>query len=68
MPLPPARRNVRPQRDAWLVEADLPGVRRDDGSVELHDGQLAIHDELTEKERVGPKPARSKPQRSQIKG
>jgi HSP20 family protein len=39
--------------DAWLVEADLPGVERDDISVELHDGQLAIHGELTEKERVG---------------
>jgi HSP20 family protein len=39
--------------DAWLVEAELPGVRRNDVSVELHDGELAIHGEVKEKERVG---------------
>jgi HSP20 family protein len=39
--------------DAWLVEAELPGVRRDDVSVELHNGELAIHGEIKEKERVG---------------
>jgi HSP20 family protein len=45
--------DIEEQEDAWLVEADLPGVKRDDVSVELHDGELAIHGEPKEKERTG---------------
>jgi HSP20 family protein len=39
--------------DAWLVEVDLPAVRREDLTVELNDGELAIHGEVREKQRVG---------------
>ena len=39
--------------DAWLVEADLPGVRKEDVSVELRSNELAIHGEVKERERVG---------------
>lgn len=39
--------------DAWVIEADLPGVRRDDVSVELRDRELAIRGELKERERTG---------------
>lgn len=39
--------------DAWVVEADLPGVKRGDVTVELSDGELAIHGELKERERKG---------------
>jgi HSP20 family protein len=39
--------------DAWIVEADLPGVRRGDVNVEVRDNELAIQGEVKERERVG---------------
>jgi len=45
--------DVEEQEDAWVIEADLPGVKRDDVTVELHEGELAIHGEVKEKERAG---------------
>jgi HSP20 family protein len=39
--------------DAWVVEADLPGVAKDDVSVELRDNELEIRGEYKESERSG---------------
>lgn len=39
--------------EAFLVEADLPGVKRDDVIVELQDDELRIHGEVKERERAG---------------
>ncbi len=39
--------------DAWVVEADLPGVKKGDVTVELRDNELAIHGEVKERERSG---------------
>lgn len=39
--------------DAFLVEADLPGVKRPDVDVDLLDNQLHIRGEAKERERVG---------------
>jgi HSP20 family protein len=39
--------------DAWLVEADLPGVKKGDVTVEVRDGELAIRGEVKERERTG---------------
>jgi HSP20 family protein len=39
--------------DVWVVEADLPGVRKGDVTVEVRDGELAIHGEVRERERTG---------------
>lgn len=39
--------------DAWVVEADLPGVKRGDVTVDLQDSELAISGEVKEKERMG---------------
>jgi HSP20 family protein len=39
--------------DAWIVEAELPGVNRKDVSVELREGELVINGEIKEKERKG---------------
>ena len=39
--------------DAWVVEADLPGVKKGDVTVEVRDNELTIHGELKERERVG---------------
>ena len=39
--------------DAYLVEVDLPGVKRDDVVVEMTGTALTVRGELKEKERVG---------------
>lgn len=39
--------------DAWLVEAELPGVKQEDVNVEVSDSELAISGELKERERKG---------------
>jgi HSP20 family protein len=39
--------------DAWVVEADLPGVKKEDVTVELRDNELEIHGESKESERSG---------------
>jgi HSP20 family protein len=39
--------------DAWIVEAELPGVDRKDVNVELREGELVITGEIKEKERKG---------------
>lgn len=39
--------------DAWIVEAELPGVDRKDVNVELRDSELVISGEIKEKEREG---------------
>lgn len=39
--------------DAYTVEIDVPGVRREDISIDLVGSELAVTGELKEKERVG---------------
>jgi HSP20 family protein len=39
--------------DAWIVEAELPGVDRKDVNVEHRDNELIITGEIKEKERKG---------------
>jgi HSP20 family protein len=39
--------------DAWIVEAELPGVKRDDVDVEVRDNELEISGEVKERERKG---------------
>jgi HSP20 family protein len=39
--------------DAYVVEAELPGVRRDDVTIELVGNELTITGEVKEKERKG---------------
>jgi HSP20 family protein len=39
--------------DAWMVEAELPGVDRKDVNVELRDSELVISGEIKERERKG---------------
>lgn len=39
--------------DAWLVEAELPGVDPKDVDVELRDSELEISGEIKERERTG---------------
>ena len=45
--------DVEETEDAWVVEAELPGVDRDDVNVEVRDSELAISGEIKERERKG---------------
>lgn len=45
--------DVEETEDAWIVEAEVPGAKRDDIKVELQDSQLAITGEIKERERKG---------------
>lgn len=48
---PPA--DVEETAEAYLVELELPGVRREDIAVEFGGGELAVSGEIKERERVG---------------
>ena len=45
--------DVEETDDAYVVEIELPGVKRDDVSVEVAGRQLSVSGERTERERVG---------------
>jgi len=39
--------------DSFVIEAELPGVKREDINVELDENQLSVHGEIKERERAG---------------
>jgi HSP20 family protein len=39
--------------DAWVIEAELPGVNRKDVNVEMRDSEVIISGDIKEKERKG---------------
>lgn len=39
--------------EAWLFEADLPGVRREDLNIEVNDSELSVAGEIKEREHTG---------------
>jgi HSP20 family protein len=45
--------DIEETEDAWIIEAELPSVKRDDVNVELRDSELIITGEIKEKERKG---------------
>jgi HSP20 family protein len=45
--------DIEETEDAWIIEAELPGVGKKDVNVELHDSELIITGEIKEKERKG---------------
>lgn len=45
--------DVEETDNAIIVEAELPGVSRDDINVELNENQLVIHGDIKERERSG---------------
>jgi HSP20 family protein len=47
------RVDIEETEDAWIVDADLPGAKRDDITVELQGDELAVHGEIKERERMG---------------
>jgi HSP20 family protein len=45
--------DVEEQDDAYVVEAEVPGIKREDVNIELVGNELAITGEMKEKERKG---------------
>jgi HSP20 family protein len=45
--------DIEETEDAWIVEAELPGVKAEDVNVELRGSELAISGEIKEREREG---------------
>jgi HSP20 family protein len=46
--------DIEEQDDAYVLEAELPGVKRDDVNIEVVGNELAITGEIKERERKGP--------------
>jgi HSP20 family protein len=47
------RFDIEESEEAWIVEAELPGVKRKDVNVEVRDGELLVSGEVKERERRG---------------
>jgi HSP20 family protein len=47
------RFDIEETEEAWIVEAELPGVKRKDVNVEVRDGELLVSGEIKERERRG---------------
>jgi HSP20 family protein len=45
--------DIEETEDAYVIEADAPGVRRDDVDIELVGNELTISGEIKERERTG---------------
>lgn len=45
--------DVEETEDAWVIEAELPGVSQEDINLELREGELVISGEIKERERKG---------------
>lgn len=45
--------DIEETEEAWIVEAELPGVARKDVAVELRDSELEISGDIKERERKG---------------
>jgi HSP20 family protein len=45
--------DIEETEDAWIIEAEVPGVDRKDVNVELRDSELIISGVIKEKERKG---------------
>jgi HSP20 family protein len=53
--------DVEETEDAYLVEIELPGVKRDDVTVEFGGGELTVSGQVKERERVGFLRTRTRP-------
>jgi HSP20 family protein len=45
--------DIEESDDAWIVEAELPGVDKKDVSIEMNDNELVVRGEVKEREREG---------------
>jgi HSP20 family protein len=45
--------DIEEQDDAYVIEAELPGVQKDDVNIELQSNELMVTGEIKEREREG---------------
>jgi HSP20 family protein len=45
--------DIEETEDAWVVEAEVPGVKRKDANVEVRDNEVVISGDIKERERKG---------------
>jgi HSP20 family protein len=45
--------DIEETEDAWLIEAEIPGAKRHDVDIEVHENELQISGEIKERERKG---------------
>jgi HSP20 family protein len=45
--------DIEETEDSWIVEAEVPGAKRDDIDIQLNEGELVITGEIKERERKG---------------
>jgi HSP20 family protein len=45
--------DIEETEDAWIVEAELPGVKREDINVEVRESEVAVTGEIKKREREG---------------
>jgi HSP20 family protein len=45
--------DIEETEDAWIVEAEVPGVKRNDINVEVRDSEVAVTGEIKQRERKG---------------
>jgi HSP20 family protein len=53
--------DVEETESEWIVEAELPGVKREDINVEVNDNEVVVSGEIKERERVGIVRRRTRP-------
>jgi HSP20 family protein len=53
--------DIEETEDGWIVETDLPGVKRADINVDVQGSELAVSGEIKEKERKGILRRRTRP-------
>jgi HSP20 family protein len=53
LPTVPAVADIEETDDGYVIELDVPGVKRDDLTVEVRDNVLRVSGEIKERERVG---------------
>jgi HSP20 family protein len=49
--IPPV--DIEETDDAWIVEAELPGVDKKDVDIQMNDSELVVRGEIKERERTG---------------
>jgi HSP20 family protein len=45
--------DIEESEDAWIIEAEVPGAKREDINVEVRDNEVSISGEIKERERKG---------------
>lgn len=45
--------DIEETEDSWIVEAEVPGAKRDDIDIQFNEGELLITGEIKERERKG---------------